>query len=147
MGHRNALDFHIEGLAFGIDPGRKSSGLVILTLQPALGVVKAERLKNHQVCDLLWELSVCCVHMEDYRLYPWMLGSLRWEELKEVRMIGAIEEICRRRRIELIKVPPHQSKALVTDQDLVKLGTWSRNAHVNDAFRVFWASLLGDLGG
>lgn len=147
MGRRHTPDLLIEGLAFGIDPGRKSSGLVIFTIRPALGVVKAKRLRNHKVCDLLWESSVCCVYMEDYRLYPWMLGSLRWEELKEVRMIGAVEEICRRRRIELIKVPPHQSKALVKDQDLVQLRTWSRNAHVNDAFRVFWASLLGDLGG
>ena len=145
MDHHPTPDLLIKGLAFGIDPGRKSSGLVIFMLYPALGVVKAKRLPNHKVCDLLWELSVCCVYMEDYRLYPWMLGSLRWEELKEVRLIGAVEEICRKRKIELVKVPPHQSKALVKDQDLVRLNTWSRNVHVNDAFRVFWASLLGNL--
>lgn len=147
MGHHPVLDFPIKDLVFGIDPGRKSSGLVVLTLRPALGVVRAKRLPNARVCDLLWKTSVYCVYMEDYRLYPWMLGSLRWDPLKEVRLIGAVEEICRKRQIQLIKVSPSQSKALVDDQDLVKLGTWSRNAHVNDAFRVFWASTLGDLEG
>jgi hypothetical protein len=109
--------------------------------------VRAKRLPNAKVCDLLWELSVQVVYMENFRLYPWMANSMRWEEFKEIRLIGAVEEICRRREIHLVEVSPSQSKALVDDQDLVKLGTWSRNAHVNDAFRVFWASTLGDLEG
>ena len=147
MDHYSEQNFYNEELICGIDPGRRASGLVVFTLQPALGVVKAKRLSNPEVYDLLWSASIRLVCMEDFKLYPWALGSLRWNELKEVRMIGAVEEICRRRQIRLIKVFPSQSKALVKDRDLIQLGTWSRNAHVNDACRVFWASLLADLKG
>lgn len=141
------LECSSKGLILGIDPGRRMSGLVAMLFWPAMGVVKAERLYNSQVCDLVWEAEIYKVCMEDYRLYPWLLGSLKWNELKEVRLIGAVEEVCRVRHIPLVLVSPSQSKALVKDHDLVALGTWSRNVHVNDAFRVFWATILGGLDG
>lgn len=131
-------------LIVGLDPGRHQTGTVIIRLNPTIGVVRAGRMDNNQLCDLLWTLDgLTIVGMEDFQLRPSAMISLRWNPLREVRLIGAVEEICRKRQVRLIHVTPAQAKKLITNERLKRLGTWSRNAHVSDAFRVLWVVLFG----
>ena len=132
---------HKPRLVAGIDPGKRMSGLVVACLDPVFGIQLAKRTKNPVVCDFLWRENFVLVCMEDFRIYPWALKSMRWDELNEVRMIGAVEEICRFAEIPLSHYQPSVTKS-ISDKQLVALGTWSRNAHVNDAFRVLWCGVL-----
>jgi len=125
----------------GIDPGRRQSGFVLVRTLPALGIVSGGRTKNDRVCDQLWELNLEAIVMENYRLYPWMAKTMIWNDLLEVRMIGRIQEIARRRGIKLVEITPSQGKR-IKDRDLKALGTWSHCNHTMDAFRVFWTFWL-----
>ncbi|KPK91436.1 MAG: hypothetical protein AMJ88_13565 [Anaerolineae bacterium SM23_ 63] len=137
------MNFHLtDQLVAGIDPGRKVSGLVVLGLQPVIHVYQASRATNKAVCDFLWKLPLVSVAIEGFRLYPWILHDKRWDDLPEVRMIGAVEEVCRIRKIPLIVAFPSEVKRMVSDELLHALGTWSRNPHIMDAFRVFWYTSL-----
>lgn len=129
--------------AIGLDPGKRATGVVVFLLEPVLGILLARRIPNDELCELyLRDPSLCWVVMEDYRLYPWAAATMRWSALEEVRMIGAVEEICRHLEIPLIQIQPSSTKQSVTDHMLRQLGTWSRNQHVTDAFRVWWTATL-----
>jgi len=129
--------------AIGLDPGKRATGAVIFLLEPVLGVVMAKRIPNEELCEgFLRDPNICWIVMEDYRLFPWAAATMRWSPLEEVRLIGAVEEICRHLKIPLIKVQPSSTKQSVTNLMLRQLGTWSRNQHVTDAFRVWWTATL-----
>lgn len=131
-----------KDLVMGIDPGRRVSGMVVLSLTPTVSVRRAARLPNDHVCNLLWALPLVSVSMEGFRLYPWVAMDKRWDDLLEVKMIGRVEEICRVRQIQLDVAFPSEIKRVIEDPILRLLGTWSRNPHVMDAFRVFWYTSL-----
>jgi hypothetical protein len=122
------------------------TGTFMVMLEPVMGIVIADRLYNEEVLDLIWETDALVqVVMEDFRLYPWILPSLRWDYLEEVRLIGSVDEVCRVKGLERLLVTPSQSKQLVKDGELVALGTNFRNKHVSDGARVFWASTLYEI--
>ena len=131
-----------HSLVVGVDPGRQRSGFVVARVWPTLGITTTGRMVNAEICDFLWSEPVVEAFVEDFRLRPWALGSMRWNSLLTVRMIGALEEVTRRRRIRLLEVEPAAAKRFATDELLIDLGTWSRNGHVNDAFRVLWYGLF-----
>ena len=136
-------DLGTVDLVVGLDPGKRMTGTFLVMLEPVLGIVVADRLYNTDLKELIWELdSISEVVMEDFRIYPWMLQALRWDYLEEVRLIGAVEEICRVKNIDLVLVTPSQSKRLVEDHELLALGTAFRNRHVSDGARAFWAATL-----
>jgi len=138
------MEIQDTDLIVGLDPGRRRTGTVVIRLNPVIGVVHTERMDNDRLCDLLWTLDgLVTVGMEDFQLRPSAMVSLRWNTLKEVRLIGAVEEVCRRRGIHLVQVTPAQAKKLITNERLKRLGTWSRNAHISDAFRVLWVVVFG----
>lgn len=132
----------VHDLVVGVDPGRERSGFVVARVWPTLGVTTTGRLTNPDICDFLWSEPVVELFVEDFRLRPWALASMRWNTLQTVRMIGALEEVARRRHLRLLLIEPAAAKRFATDQLLTDMGTWSRNAHINDAFRVLWYGLF-----
>lgn len=139
----NRSPMMVGPVAIGLDPGRRATGTVVLLLKPVLGVVAARRIPNEELYDsYLRGGDIAFVVMEDYRLYPWAAATMRWSPLEEVRTIGAVEEICRHLGIPLVKIQPSSTKQSVTDHMLRQLGTWARNQHITDAFRVWWTAVL-----
>lgn len=128
-----------KDLIFGLDPGKRRTGTVVCEVKEGrVCVLGWRRLKNQELLDALWSWDVQGVVMEDFRLYPWVLKNLAWDHLEEVRLIGAVEEITRRKGVFLEEIQPADSKKMVSDQFLKSQKTWSGNAHIRDAFRILW---------
>lgn len=80
---------------------------------------------------------------EDYKIYPGKLHSHSFSDIPTLKVIGAIEYICQRNQIKVIKIMASTAKGFVSN---IKLKEWNfyekGKVHAMDALRVGLHTLL-----
>lgn len=85
-----------------------------------------------------WEPGVDVVALENFRIYAWKTEDMKWKDILELRLIGALELVCADNATPLLKIGAGQGKGFTTNK---KLQTWNfirplGQKHANDAIRV-----------
>ena len=84
-----------------------------------------------KIIDTKPDVVVC----EDYRIYSGKRLVQAYSPVDTVRIIGAIEYVCKKEQIPLYKQMASGPKGFVTDDKLKDWGYWTKNPHVRDAVR------------
>jgi|SRR5688572_23834537 len=87
----------------------------------------------------LLDLPIKRVVAENFRLYPWLADALRFDEFRTVRLIGALQFMCRDQGIEFHTQPAKikdQAQALGVEQFYEH--PLHENRHANDAKQHWW---------
>lgn len=76
------------------------------------------------------------VVIEDWRLYPWELQSLAWNECRTARCIGAMEFICRTAEVPYLLQPASiKETAQAAGVEDLYMSPRHENRHANDALQ------------
>lgn len=120
-------------LVAGIDPGGTTGYCLIQAPMQLIYYGEGEDRAKLLAWILLNRPDVIVV--EDYRLYPGMGEATAWSNFPAVKVISALEELCEREGIELIKQST-SNKERITDKILKKAGLYKPSyPHANDAMR------------
>lgn len=73
---------------------------------------------------------------EDYKIYPGKLKSHSFSDIPTLKVIGAIEYICHKEGIKVIKQLASTAKGFCTNEKLKEWGFYEKGKpHANDAIR------------
>jgi hypothetical protein len=90
-------------------------------------------------CDLNpGDCKIGRIVMENFRLYPWALKRLQWNEVRTARVIGAIQLMARKRDIPCILQPAAiKAAAQAAGAESLYYEPHHENRHQNDAIQHF----------
>lgn len=90
----------IEGAIIAVDPGEKRTGLAVYDMD---GSLYTQSFEPWGICAWLEgqpSQSIAHVVLEQWVAYPDAAAGNAWRQLLEVRLLGALEWICKTRFIE-----------------------------------------------
>jgi len=127
----------IPDLMLAIDPG-ETSGWALFNAGKlgTSGII--EWTSKHgwdPIVDKIGEFNPNVVVCEEYRIYSGKRLVQAYSSVETVRIIGAIEFVCRKYKIKLIKQMASGVKGFVTNEKLKEWGYYIKNKHARDAIR------------
>lgn len=113
----------------GIDPGARHNGVVLFDDE----VMRwSEELKPYElyvrVSGIANSLDTCV--MEEFRLYPWLMGEQGFSALETVEVIGVVKYICNMKGVSVVMQPASIKKPT---QARMRGRLASKNPHARDA--------------
>lgn len=130
-------DRDIPRYLLSIDPG-KVSGWAVFRSGELWISGKIEWTKERgwdPIVDKIQEVHPDVVICEDYRIYSGKRLVQAWSPVDTIRIIGAIEFVCRHDSIKLVKQMASGIKGFVDDTKLKDWDMWNKNEHVRDSIR------------
>jgi hypothetical protein len=127
----------IPELLLSIDPG-KISGWSVFIHSHLFSCGKVEWTQENEcyaIIDVIEETMPDVVVCEDYRIYSGKRLVQAWSTVDTVRIIGAIEYICRKENIKLVKQMASTAKVFVTNEKLKEWNLWNKNEHIRDSIK------------
>jgi hypothetical protein len=91
---------------------------------------------DEAIYDLILHVKPDQLVMEEYVLYPWKMKQQEWSDFPEPRLIGAIQFMCKRRKIPCMMQGANLAKGFCTDDKLKSWGYFPASAkHARDSIR------------
>jgi len=126
------------GLILAVDPGI-TTGVALMQWPILRGWAQVKYQDPSEAAARIRRLIVKhqpeTVVVEDYRVYPWKMRQHVWSPLNTVRLIGAIDLICKDLKVPIVLQGANKAK-VITDERLKAWGLWKPgNPHAMDAVR------------
>lgn len=115
-----------------IDPGETCGYAKFFDGEPTI----VDQCKD--ITEVIFEHpSPSLIAYEDYRIYPGKLRQHSFSEVPTLKVIGAIEYICKQRNIKAIPILASTAKGFVTNKRLKEWGFYQKGLrHGMDALRL-----------
>lgn len=127
----------IPSTLLAIDPGETSGWALFVNgdLRNSSTIEWTAEYGWDPVIEKIIEVNPDIVVCEEYRIYSGKRLAQAYSAVETVRIIGAIEFICRKYKIRLVKQMASGVKGFCNNDRLKKWGYYIKNRHARDAVR------------